>query len=171
MKVRIIVDDKKVIVDGRAADLPEIDWARLAGDPSNPWDDVSAVWYDSDTNQGHVEFYEVVTKQPMRPNIKPPDLRISTEDFQRDYGWMLEPYYAAIGRQEAAENAARDKREKEAAREAALRQEQMLKADAERQAATEVKVPFNEQIQALMDLVARQAEDIAALKARVDPAN
>lgn len=167
MKVRIIVDDKKVIVDGRAADLPDVDWGRLAGDPDNPWDDVSAVWYDSETNQGHIEFYEVVTKQPHRPNIKPPDLRINTEDFQRDYGWILEPYYAALGRQEAADNAARDKQAKEAARAAALAQEQMLKQDSERQAATEVKVPFNEQIQSLVELVAKQAEDIAALKAQI----
>lgn len=171
MKVRIVVDDKLVIVDGRSAVFPDADWTRFEGSPDTPYDNVSAVWYDSEAGQGHVEFYEVVTKQASRPNIKPPDLMISTEDFQRDYSWVLEPFYAARGRIEAAEEADRAKKAKAAAAAAEAERVRVLESDSKAQAKEEVKVPIYDKIQELTDIIGQQAETIRLMKEKLGMAS
>ena len=103
MQIRIIVSDKLVAVDNRPVDLPNLDWSKFNGDRDNPWDDIEAVQFYG--AQGHVEFKTVETKQPHRPNMRPPDRTITAAEFEAEFAWVI-PLYEARKAEIEAEQAA-----------------------------------------------------------------
>ena len=118
MKIRIVVDDQLVSVDGSVLKMLELDWGKFDGDPSSPWDDIAAVQFDSAQGQGHVEYREVTTSQATRHNMRPPDWMIRQSEFDEMFGWVL-PLHAARKAEMEAERA-RVEAENEAAHKAAL---------------------------------------------------
>lgn len=138
MQISIIVPDRTVYVDGFAVELPALDWAKFDGEKNNPWDDISAVQFDTERKSGHVEYKTVPTKQASRPDITPPNWPIGEEDFSREFAWVLPIYQEERARVEAAE-AARKEAEAKAAEAA------KLKAEADRRAAIDrASLPHDE---------------------------
>lgn len=107
MQITIVVDDKLVLVDRKPLELPELDWSVFDMDPNDPNDDVSAVQFDTDAGQGHVEFKTRLTKQVTRPNVRPPDWRITAAEFEKHFGFVI-PAYEAKAKTVKAEQAARE---------------------------------------------------------------
>ena len=128
MQISIIVPDRTVYVDGFAVELPALDWAKFDGEKNNPWDDISAVQFDTERKSGHVEYKTVATKQTARADMTPPNWLIGEADFANNFAWVLPIYQAERERVEAAE-AARKEAEAKAAEAAAA------KAEADRRAA------------------------------------
>lgn len=130
MQISIIVPDRTVYVDGFAVELPALDWAKFDGEKNNPWDDISAVQFDTERKSGHVEYKTVATKQTARADMTPPNWLIGEADFANNFAWVLPIYQAERERVEAAE-AARKEAEAKAAETAAA------KAESDRRAAIE----------------------------------
>ena len=101
MQITIVVDDKTVYCGGVAVQIDGLDWAKFNGDPASPWDDIAAVQFNTASSQGHVEYREIETRQAMRPNIKPPDMRIGADEFNEDFAWVLPYYQDAVAIQKA----------------------------------------------------------------------
>lgn len=162
MQITIVTDDKIVLCDGVPVALPNLEWAKFAGDPATPYDDIAAVQFNTDAGQGHIEYKTVVTKQAHRPNMRPPDCTILAADFERDFAWVV-PFYNARKAEIDAETAAAEKAAQEA-RDAAG-----VKYAGDRATRTTVysadmdAVPMDD---VMSKLVAIEAEN-AALKARV----
>lgn len=112
MQITIVVEDRLVLIDRKPLELHELDWSVFDMDPADPNDDVSAVQFDTDAGQGHVEFKTRLTKQATRPNVRPPDWMINAAEFEKHFGFVI-PAYEAKAKKIKAEQAAR-----EAAREA-----------------------------------------------------
>lgn len=94
MQITIVVDDRLVLIDRKPLELPELDWSVFDMDPNDPNDDVSAVQFDTDAGQGHVEFKTRMTKQFNRPNVRPPDWMISATDFEKHFSFVIQAYEA-----------------------------------------------------------------------------
>jgi len=107
MQITIVVDDRTVLVDRKPLELPELDWSVFDLDPNDPNDDVSAVQFDTNSGQGHVEFKTRLTKQSNRPNVRPPDWHISSAEFEKHFAFVL-PAYEAKMQKVKAEMAARE---------------------------------------------------------------
>ena len=99
MQITIVVDDKTVYCGGVAVQIPALDWAKFDGEPGSPWDDIAAVQFNTASSQGHVEYREIETRQAMRPNMRPPDMRIGVAEFNADFAWVLPYYEDALSRQ------------------------------------------------------------------------
>jgi hypothetical protein len=119
MQITIITEDKTVYVDGFAVQLPDLDWSKFNGDPSTPWDDIRAVQFNSERNQGHVEYKTLATSQVTRPDIAPPNWLITSQDFSEKFAWVL-PAYEAGKAQAEAQRAAREAEAMAAVNEQAL---------------------------------------------------
>ena len=113
-QITIIVDDKTVIVAGRAVMLPSLDWSAFNGPSVH--DKVHAVQFDSDRGHGHVEYCDVVTEPATRPNHKPHNWLIDAATFEKTFGWVLSAY----ADQCAADDAAQAHAEADAAAKAAI---------------------------------------------------
>jgi len=109
MKIAIIVPDQMVVIDGLGFKLPDIDWNVFLG-AEVAWDDIRAVQFDTDAGVGHVEYCEIVTNPPTRPNIIPANRVISAEEFAHEFGFVLPHWEAAKVRFEAEEQAAAEAR-------------------------------------------------------------
>lgn len=106
MQITIVVDDRLVLVDRKPLEL-DLDWSVFDMDPQDPNDDVSAVQFDTEAGQGHVEFKTRLTKQSNRPNVRPPDWHINAADFEKHFAFVL-PIYEAKAKKVKAEQAARE---------------------------------------------------------------
>lgn len=106
MQITIVVDDRLVLVDRKPLEL-DLDWSVFDLDPHDPNDDVSAVQFDTDVGQGHVEFKTRFTKQSNRPNVRPPDWHIGAAEFEKHFSFVL-PVYEAKMKKVKAEQAARE---------------------------------------------------------------
>ena len=162
MQITIVTDDKIVLCDGVLVALPNIDWAKFAGDPATPYDDIAAVQFNTGSGQGHIEYKTVVTKQTHRPNMRPPDCPITAEDFERDFAWIL-PFYRARKAEIEAEAAAAAKAAQEARDDAEAKSAGDRAARTPGHSADTDAAPFDD---VLAKLAAIEAEN-AALKARV----
>lgn len=107
MQITIVVDDKLVLIDRKPLELPELDWSVFDMDPNDPNDDVSAVQFDTEAGQGHVEFKTRLTKQVTRPNVRPPDWSITAVEFEKHFGFVI-PAYEAKAKKVKAEQAAKE---------------------------------------------------------------
>ena len=125
MRIKIVIEDKLVLLDQVPVRLPDLDWALFDGDPSSPWDDIHAVEYDSERGMGTVEYKTVRTQQLTRHDIKPPDWYISKVDFDNYFAWVL-PYY-----EEALTKIKQEHAEEEANKKAQEEQAEKLRAEAE----------------------------------------
>ena len=155
MQITIVVDDKKVVCDGVAVTMPDIDWAVFDGDPKTPWDDVACVQYNTKTGQGHIEYRTIVTAGHARPNIRPGDKPIDAAEFERVYGWIIPAYVEAREKAKAAEKAEMEAKLKATS-------EASDKALAEYRAAKRAKV-----LRDGVEVEAAAADDVEALKAKI----
>ena len=99
-QITILVDDKTVIVAGRAVVLPNLDWSAFNGPSVH--DKVHAVQFDSERGQGHVEYCDVVTEPATRPNHKPHNWLIDAATFEKLFGWVLPAYAEQCAADDAA---------------------------------------------------------------------
>lgn len=118
MKITIVVDDQRVIVDRVGLHMPDLDWSKFDGDPSSPLDDIAAVQFDTGHGQGHIEYREIITAQASRPNMRPPDWMINQAQFEAMFGWVL-PLHAAR-KAEAEAGRAKAEADAEKARQVAI---------------------------------------------------
>ena len=110
-QITIIVDDKMVIVGGRAAMLPALDWSAFNGQRVH--DKIHAVQFDSDRGHGHVEYCDVVTEPATRPNHKPHNWLIDALTFEKLFGWVLSAYAEQCASDDAAAQAQQAQAEKQ----------------------------------------------------------
>ena len=110
-QITIIVDDKTVIIAGRAAMLPALDWSAFNGPSVH--DKIHAVHFDSDRGHGHVEYCDVVTEPATRPNHKPHNWLIDAATFEKAFGWVLPLYAEQCAADDAAAQAQQAQAEKQ----------------------------------------------------------
>ena len=123
-QITIIVDDKTVIVGGRAVVLPSLDWSAFKGQSVN--DKIHAVQFDSERGHGHVEYCDVVTEPATRPNQKPHNWLIDAATFDKTFGWVMPLYAEQCAADDAASAAA--EAESEAKKQHALDNPQAVSA-------------------------------------------
>ena len=102
-QITIIVDDKTVLVGGVPCVLSDLDMGKFR-DLGAVYDNIHAVQFDTVKGQGHIEYCDVITDEPARPNIKPSNWLIDRATFERKFGWVLplhEKQVAANAAQEA----------------------------------------------------------------------
>ena len=100
-QITIIVDDKTVIVGGRAVVLPDLDWSKFNG--ADVHDKIHAVQFDSERGAGHVEYCDVVTEPATRPNHKPHNWLIDAATFEKLFSWVLPSYAEQCAKEDAAQ--------------------------------------------------------------------
>lgn len=166
MKIRIVVDDQLVSVDGSVLKMPELDWGKFDGDPSSPWDDIAAVQFDSAKGQGHVEYREVTTSQATRHNMRPPDWNIRQSEFDEMFGWVL-PIHTARKAEMEAERARIEVEEEAARKEAEAAAQAAVKARIDAHNAALLKGEPAESSDAKDAVIAQMQAKLAALEGKV----
>lgn len=103
--ITIVVSDHVVLVDSKPVWLHHVDWTQecFTGDAGTVLDDVAAVNFDTVTGQGWVEYKTLTTKQTTRPNVRPPDWRISQVEFDALFAWLLPEYEKGLAAQKQEE--------------------------------------------------------------------
>ena len=104
-QITIVVDDKMILVGGVACHLPDLDISSFRNIGAQH-DNIRAVQFNTTSNDGHIEYCDVITDEPTRPNIKPGNWLIDRATFERKFGWVLplhEKQVAANTAKEAAD--------------------------------------------------------------------